>query len=692
MIRYLTLLTFLLVFDLSCHAEASEVLQRLDDALSSASKFDAEKKTQIKHLHDIASSARSENDRYKAYIELYEAYESYKYDSASVYADKAMSLARHIGNADFMVEAACAKVFCLLSAGLYKEAFDEVGQVDISNASSPYLYKYYFVKWRLLADISDYSRAEPYMSQYIRQSRILVDTLRHYMRPKSTQWNYIIGMQLMKERKCRESESYFQKVLSDKHISMHERAISTSCLGYLYKLRGDTVKALRYLAEAAICDIKSSTKETTALRQVGALLFAQGDVEHAINYVQKALDDANFYNARQRKIEIGGVLPVIEQSRYKDMRAQRNVMILCIVMAFALLGVSAVSSLFIKKQMRKLKLATRIIQERNQKLEQANAQLSEANKIKTEYIGKSFYQSAGYLYKLRGDTVKALRYLAEAAICDIKSSTKETTALRQVGALLFAQGDVEHAINYVQKALDDANFYNARQRKIEIGGVLPVIEQSRYKDMRAQRNVMILCIVMAFALLGVSAVSSLFIKKQMRKLKLATRIIQERNQKLEQANAQLSEANKIKTEYIGKSFYQSAGYFEKIEKLYRLVDRKLSARQYDDLRRTLSERSLMEERKDMYADFDETFLRLFPSFIEKYNKLFNEKDRKNPSDTMALSNEMRIFALIRLGITDSERIALFLNYSVNTINTYKTRVKNKSLVNNDEFEQHIMAI
>lgn len=528
MIRYLTLLTFLLVFDLSCHAEASEVLQRLDDALSSASKFDAEKKSQIKHLHDIASSARSENDRYKACIELYEAYESYKYDSASVYADKAMSLARHIGNADFMVEAACAKVFCLLSAGLYKEAFDEVGQVDISNASSPYLYKYYFVKWRLLADISDYSRAEPYMSQYIRQSRILVDTLCHYMRPKSTQWNYIIGMQLMKERKCRESESYFQKVLSDKHISMHERAISTSCLGYLYKLKGDTVKALRYLAEAAICDIKSSTKETTALRQVGALLFAQGDVEHAINYVQKALDDANFYNARQRKIEIGGVLPVIEQSRYKDMRAQRNVMILCIVMAFALLGVSAVSSLFIKKQMRKLKLATRIIQERNQKLEQANAQLSEANKIKTEYIGKSFYQSAGY--------------------------------------------------------------------------------------------------------------------------------------------------------------------FEKIEKLYRLVDRKLSARQYDDLRRTLSERSLMEERKDMYADFDETFLRLFPSFIEKYNKLFNEKDRKNPSDTMALSNEMRIFALIRLGITDSERIALFLNYSVNTINTYKTRVKNKSLVNNDEFEQHIMAI
>ena len=161
---------------------------------------------------------------------------------------------------------------------------------------------------------------------------------------------------------------------------------------------------------------------------------------------------------------------------------------------------------------------------------------------------------------------------------------------------------------------------------------------------------------------------------------------------MEMANAQLSEANKIKTEYIGKSFYVSAGYFEKIEKLYRMVDRKIAARQYEDLQRSLSERSLMQERKNMYADFDETFLRLFPDFIEKYNALFDEKDQKSLGENKMLTNEMRIFALIRLGVADSERIAHFLNYSVNTINTYKTRVKNKSIVNNEAFEQRIMEI
>ncbi len=366
------------------------------------------------------------------------------------------------------------------------------------------------------------------MSNYIKQSRALVDTLHQYVAPHSMEWNYLEGMQLMKERKCDESELYFRQVLKDKNITMHERAISTSCIGWLHKLRGNEKEALNYLAEAAICDIKSSTKETTALREVGTLLYAKGDVDHAIVYVQKALDDANFYDARQRKIEIGNVLPIIQQSRYKDMRSQRNVMLLCIVMACVLLIVSALSTVLIKKQ----------------------------------------------------------------------------------------------------------------------------------------------------------------VKKQ----KLAKRTIEERNKKLEEANAQLAEANKIKTEYIGKSFYTSAGYFEKLEKLYKSIDRKLATRQYDDLRRTLSERSLAEERKSMYVDFDETFLRLFPNFVEKYNELFEEKDRKGISDNMSLSNEMRIFALIRLGITDSERIAHFLDYSVNTINTYKTRVKNKSIVKNEDFEQRIMEI
>ena len=98
------------------------------------------------------------------------------------------------------------------------------------------------------------------------------------------------------------------------------------------------------------------------------------------------------------------------------------------------------------------------------------------------------------------------------------------------------------------------------------------------------------------------------------------------------------------------------------------------------------------EREDMYEAFDQTFLKLFPDFVTRYNELFKEKDRRMPPNDHSLTSEMRIFALIRLGINDSERIAKFLDYSVHTVNTYKTRIKNRSTAENDQFEKLIMAI
>ena len=111
-----------------------------------------------------------------------------------------------------------------------------------------------------------------------------------------------------------------------------------------------------------------------------------------------------------------------------------------------------------------------------------------------------------------------------------------------------------------------------------------------------------------------------------------------------------------------------------------------------DLRYTVKQSTLNEERENMYAAFDDTFLNLFPNFVERYNELFDEKDRKVPTRERSLTSEMRIFALIRLGISDSERIARFLDYSVHTVNTYKTRIKNRSIVENDQFDRLIMEI
>ena len=119
---------------------------------------------------------------------------------------------------------------------------------------------------------------------------------------------------------------------------------------------------------------------------------------------------------------------------------------------------------------------------------------------------------------------------------------------------------------------------------------------------------------------------------------------------------------------------------------------KIAARQYNDVPLFLKNTMIKEERNNMFNVFDKTFLRIFPNFIERYNNLFPEEERKYPEQSDTLTTEMRIFALIRLGVSDSERIARFLNKSIHTINTYKTRVKNKSLVDNELFETRIMEI
>ena len=101
---------------------------------------------------------------------------------------------------------------------------------------------------------------------------------------------------------------------------------------------------------------------------------------------------------------------------------------------------------------------------------------------------------------------------------------------------------------------------------------------------------------------------------------------------------------------------------------------------------------MKKERENLFASFDKIFLKIFPNFIVEFNKLFNEEDQITPDKNELLNTDLRIFALIRLGINDTDKISKFLNYSVNTIYTYKTKIKNKSIVDRDEFEQKIMEI
>ena len=301
-----------------------------------------------------------------------------------------------------------------------------------------------------------------------------------------------------------------------------------------------------------------------------------------------------------------------------------------------------------------------------------------------------YASSMGWMLQILGREEEALLAICESAICDIKSSTKETTALRMLAEYLSRRGEVERPTRYVRASFDDANFYNARLRKLEVGAVLPLVEKNHYDSLSRQHKLMGISIILTVIIAVAAVVSLWFFRRQNRRLHEARAGIEERNRRLEDANARLAEANAIKAEYIGNSFYINSEFIEKMSQLYKLVDRMLVTRQYDELRRSLKESTLDKERDSMYESFDNTFLKIFPTFVNDYNALFPETEQIFP--THGLNPEMRIFALIRLGIQEPERIARFLDYSVHTINTYKTRVKNKSWVENERFEAEIMQI
>ncbi len=298
----------------------------------------------------------------------------------------------------------------------------------------------------------------------------------------------------------------------------------------------------------------------------------------------------------------------------------------------------------------------------------------------------------GLLYLQKNDVANARNAFITSAIFDLKTATKETAAMTSLADLLYKEGDVEDAYLFIHQSLEDAIFYGARQRKVQIGSLLPMIAGDRLSRSESQRQAWL---IYSISLTAVSIVILVFVfvtVRQYRKLKEADNKITEANLELQKINHRLRESDKIKEEYIGYYFNINSEYLNKIEALKRSIDQKLLARKFEDLRFVADGLDIKRERENLYHGFDDTFIKLFPDFVATFNSYFSEENRIILKDSQVLNTELRIFALMRLGIMDTEKIAKILGYSVNTIYAYKTKVKGKSMLPNDEFEAKIREI
>ena len=296
------------------------------------------------------------------------------------------------------------------------------------------------------------------------------------------------------------------------------------------------------------------------------------------------------------------------------------------------------------------------------------------------------------IYKKEGNVDMQKKYFAISAIADIKNAVKENTSMMSLALLLYGDGNIEGAYKCIKSSMDDAAFCNAYFRTYELSKIFPIIDSAYQEKMAKQKAELQKYLVLVSVLSVFLIFAMIYVYRQMKRIAKIREGSHQLNIQLSTINQKLIETNKVKEVYLGKFIDLCSNYIEKLDNYRRGLNKIANSGKMDELLKSLKSKQYIEnELSDFYTNFDETFLRIYPTFITDFNALFPEEEKQVPKQGELFNAELRIFALIRLGIQDSSQIAVFLRYSITTIYTYRSKLKNKSLCP-ENFEERIMKI
>ena len=296
-------------------------------------------------------------------------------------------------------------------------------------------------------------------------------------------------------------------------------------------------------------------------------------------------------------------------------------------------------------------------------------------------------------YQGKNDSENMIKYFAISAISDVLNGARENLSLKILAKLIFESGDIDRAYKYMKNAMEDAILCNARINTIEASDMYLFIDKAfQEKEKNKFITITILLVALCFVCILLCA---LFIqlKKQKRKVEQANESLSYHLYEIQQMNSILADNNKIKEEYVGLYMEQHTSYINKIANLKK---RALKIAKSEDIKKVTSflhsSLNTEEDLAEFYNNFDKAILNLFPNFVEDFNALLLPENVIIPGPGKLLTPELRIFALIRLGITDSVKIAHFLQYSLSTIYNYRSKMRIKANGDRNEFEEKVARI
>lgn len=310
----------------------------------------------------------------------------------------------------------------------------------------------------------------------------------------------------------------------------------------------------------------------------------------------------------------------------------------------------------------------------------------QANPVEGKYEEPVFAFTRAQIYKKMGNSRQAEHYLIIASIADLQNAIREYVALRELAVLLYEQGDVERAFRYMQCAVQDATSGSERVRSIETSQLYPVINGAYLRQMQ-RHHILMMSLFTSVSVIVVMLIGFLLYVSRKRHQLAAL------NDRLAQSNDNLRQSNQIKAVYIGRYMEMASLLINRFDSWRKQLRVLANSQKYGKLEAVLNSKSFTQEQLEtFYRDFDEAFLHIFPDFVEQVRELLVPEAEIRIKANERLNTDLRVLALIRLGITDSKQIADFLRYSLSTIYNSRTRMRNLARGDRDHFEEKVAAL
>ncbi len=568
------------------HANNNNLYKRLDSVIAHSAVYDSIKEKRLKEIKLGAIYVTNPADKLRIYEKLAKDYSPYVYDSAMVYVQRGISLAKQTGNSDYCNRFLITKASLLIERGFYIEAKESLDKIKISQSDPKQNFLFYCAQSSLYYNLNACCQKMEFSQHYNELFKEYIGKALYYCPKNSAMYYYLKGINLFfSGRSINEISASLNKAMQmfGSENRMYGRAAYV--LSKAYGKNKQLEQQRRYLLLAAISDVMSANNESLALQDVALLLYKnKNDLDKARKYINQTLKDAHEYNSRLQRVELYANLHVILSAYNEKLQKEaiwKNVTIICILV---LLVVIAAAVVYVSREKDVLKLSE-----------------------------------------------KKLKALTEKLSATNKQQLKDNKALQ----------DSNDELKGSNKALQDSND--------ELKGSNKALQDSNDE------------------------------------LKDSNKALRDSNDELKNTNA--------KRELMANAFimlcYQ---YIERLENQRKLVIRKIKTNQQKELLSILSSsKRSTEESQNFLSQFDKIFLSLYPSFVKELNTLLTPEAQIQLKEDNELTPSLRVAALVRLGVTESPKIAGILSYSLQTIYNYRSTLKN-SAIDKDHFEENLQKL